>query len=136
MTAIPAPARSRHLVAGFWLLIAFVLVMASWPRPILIPGNPSDKVQHIAAFVVLTVAAVLAYRDMPRWRIALTLSGFGGLIEIVQLIPALHRQSDWADWRADTAAIVVTMAVMWLVAWGTRAARPVGRFSWKSFRRG
>jgi hypothetical protein len=34
----------------------------------------------------------------------LWLSLFGAFIEVVQAIPALHRDSDVLDWLADTAA--------------------------------
>ena len=46
-----------------------------------------------------------------------TLSLFGAVIEIVQSIPALHRDSDVLDWIADTAAVVVVLV---LVRWWRR----------------
>ena len=57
---------------------------------------------------------------MSRLRLLIVLSGFGALIEIVQAIPALHRDSDWRDWVADTVAILVTLAI---VAFVERHAR-------------
>ena len=96
---------SRLRSAAFWIAVAFTLVMASLPAPPQLPGEPSDKIQHILAFAVLTVLAVLAYPRAPRWRIAAGLALFGALIEAVQAIPVLHRSSDWRDWVADAAAV-------------------------------
>jgi hypothetical protein len=39
---------------------------------------------------------------------------FGAVIEVVQAIPMLHRDSDVMDWIADTAAVLV---VLLLIRW-------------------
>lgn len=101
----------RLLPWAFWAALAFAFVMATLPHPPRIPGDPVDKVQHMAAFAVLTALAWAAWPAMPRLRLAIVLSAFGALIEVVQAIPALHRDSDWRDWVADTAAILVTLAI-------------------------
>jgi hypothetical protein len=42
------------------------------------------------------------------------LSAFGGFIEVVQAIPALHRDSDIKDWIADTLACgIVLLFIRW-----------------------
>ena len=58
-----ADLRSRIVVLrlAFCGAVLFAMVMASLPQPPQIPGQPSDKVQHIFAFAVLTLLAVLAY---------------------------------------------------------------------------
>lgn len=101
----------RLLPWAFWAALALTFVMASLPHPPRIPGDPVDKVQHIAAFAVLTALAHAAWPAISRLRLLIILSAFGALIEVVQAIPALHRDSDWRDWVADTAAIVVTLAL-------------------------
>jgi hypothetical protein len=53
-------------------------------------------------------------------RLLLGLSLFGAFIEVVQAIPALHRDTDIWDWVADTAAVAAVLALVWL--W-RRAAR-------------
>lgn len=90
----------------------FAFVMAIVPRPPVLVENLSDKVQHAAAFAVLTVLAMGAFPRTRPIHIALGLSAFGGLIEIVQGLPAVHRDSDWYDWLADTVAILVAFAVI------------------------
>lgn len=88
------------------------LVMASLPQPPPLPGSPSDKVQHIMAFAVLTGLAALAFRKTSALKLLLLLSAFGALIEIVQLIPALHRDSEVMDWLADTAATAAVLCIL------------------------
>jgi hypothetical protein len=98
----------------FWAAALFAFVMAVLPHPPELPGHPSDKVQHIAAFAVLGLLGSLAYPRLAHRRILIGLSLFGALIEIVQSIPALHRDSDPLDWLADTiACAMVLFAVRW-----------------------
>jgi VanZ family protein len=98
--------------------------MALLPKPPHIPGDPSDKIQHILAFTVLAGLATAAYPRAPLLRIALLLSGFGALIELLQLIPPLHRDGNVVDWLADSAAVALVLAAVAAVRW--RRAR--GRF--------
>ncbi|MGE0178333.1 MAG: hypothetical protein AB7O91_00760 [Sphingomonas sp.] len=95
----------------FWAALAFALVMALLPHPPQMPGAPSDKVQHILAFLTLTALALAAYPGVSRLRLALALSAFGALIEFLQLIPALNRDAQWLDWIADTGAVLAVLAV-------------------------
>jgi VanZ family protein len=99
----------------FWSALAFAFAMAVLPHPPEVPGNPSDKVQHILAFGVLSVLGSFAFPRAGLVRIGISLSALGALIEIVQAIPALHRDCDVMDWIADTAAILVAMGAMSLV---------------------
>jgi VanZ family protein len=97
---------------AFWGAALFALVMASLPHPPPLPGTPSDKIQHIIAFVTLTGLAAFAYPASRVIVIFLALSGFGGAIELVQAIPALHRDASLLDWIADTAAVGITLAAV------------------------
>jgi VanZ family protein len=106
--------RPLHPRLLFWAAAAFAFVMAVLPHPPRVPGEPNDKIQHIAAFVTLAMLGAWAYRRTPLIWLAVGLSLFGALIEIVQAIPMLHRDSDVLDWVADTvAAGVVLVAVYW-----------------------
>lgn len=98
----------------FWAAAAFAFVMAILPQPPAVPGEPNDKVQHIAAFATLALLGSFAYPRVSLLRLLASLSVFGALIEVVQAIPALHRDSDILDWLADTAAVIaVLLAVRW-----------------------
>ena len=105
---------SRALYAAFWTALLFAFVMAVLPQPPKLPGAPTDKVLHIVAFLTLSALAATAYPRVGLVRIAVWLSAFGALIEIVQAVPALHRDADVVDWLVDTAAVAVALGVVWL----------------------
>jgi hypothetical protein len=97
-----------------WAAALFALVMALLPHPPEVPGHPSDKIQHIAAFAVLAVLGTLAYPRITATRLIIGLSLFGAAIEVLQAIPMLHRDSDPLDWLADTiACAIVLLALQW-----------------------
>jgi VanZ family protein len=99
----------------FWAATIFAFVMAVVPHPPQIPGEPNDKIQHVIAFATLGALGAWAYARTSVLRIAVGLSLFGALIEVVQAIPMLHRDSDALDWLADTVACgAVLLAVRWL----------------------
>jgi len=113
----PAAMTFRQLLRlAFWCAAVFAFVMAVLPHPPVVPGDPSDKVQHMIAFAVLTVLGSAAYPGLRPVMLALCLCVFGAVIEVVQLIPALGRDSDVRDWIADTLAVVVMLVVvqLWL----------------------
>ena len=101
----------------FWAAALFAFAMAVVPQPPQLPGAPSDKVQHIAAFLVLGGLASFAYPRTSPVYLGTGLSLFGAFIELVQYIPALHRDSDPIDWIADTAAAALILFFLhWLRA--------------------
>ena len=110
MVAEPRP---RILIMRFVFFgaVLFAMVMASLPQPPQIPGQPSDKLQHIIAFAVLTILARLAYPAARCLRLFVNLAAFGALIELVQTIPALHRDASVLDWLADCGAVAVVMGI-------------------------
>jgi hypothetical protein len=94
--------------------------MAVLPHPPQIPGNPNDKLQHMAAFATLSLLGNFAYPATPLLILFVRLSLFGAFIEVAQAIPLLHRDSDVLDWLADTLAVI---AVLISVGW-RRHSRP------------
>ena len=95
----------------FWAALLFALVMALSPQPP-VTVTVTDKWQHMAAFGALTVLACAGWPDAPLLRIAERLSFLGAMIELVQPIPALHRDCDIMDWFADTAMILGVVLVV------------------------
>lgn len=109
-----AERRASILRLVFWAAAAFAFAMAANPHPPHFEGEPGDKVEHMAAFATLALLAAMAWPGRRLAWIALGLSYFGAIIEIVQAIPALHRDCDIMDWVADTVAASVVLALVWL----------------------
>jgi hypothetical protein len=99
-------------LAAFAAALIFTLVMAWLPTPPAMPLGEEDKLWHVIAFVTLSVLASLAFPAARLWRIGERLSFLGALIEIVQSIPALHRDCDIKDWVADTIAVAAALAIV------------------------
>lgn len=116
------PVLPRRL--AFWAAAVFAFVMAVVPHPPELPGEPNDKIQHILAFATLGFLAGWAYARTSSWRLFAGLSLYGALIEAVQAIPPLNRDSDIKDWIADTVACGL---VLLMVAWfRSRQSRETG----------
>ena len=99
--------------AAFWLALAFAVVMAVLPKPPITPIDRfGDKIAHMVAFATLAGLAMVAFGSAARWRIIERLSFAGAVIEVVQTIAVLHRDSDVRDWIADTVAVVAVVAIM------------------------
>jgi VanZ family protein len=110
---------TRTARGAFWSAAIFAFVMAVLPHPPEVPGHPNDKVEHVVAFATLAVLASFAYPRAALMRLLAGLSAFGAIIEVVQAIPALQRDSDIKDWIADTMAVGVVLGLVW---WRRRAA--------------
>jgi VanZ family protein len=91
------------------------MVAALLPEPPTpLPFEAGDKVQHMLAFAVLSVLAAA----FPRGRLLelfAAMALLGGLIEVLQMIPALHRDAEVLDWAADCAASLAAL-VIWFAA--------------------
>lgn len=106
---------------AFWAAAVFALVMAVLPHPPAV--LMSDKLQHMAAFFVITLLGRAAYPRFPWLKLLLALVAFGGFIEIVQEIPEIHRDSQLSDWIADIVAVVIALACSSLFR-PSRSSRP------------
>jgi VanZ family protein len=114
------PQPRRWIQALFWAAALFALVMALLPHPPHFQGEPSDKVEHVAAFATLGLLGTFAFPRLSWLRLLVGLSAFGALIEVAQAIPFIHRDSDPIDWIADTIACAV---VLLLLRWWIGRAR-------------
>ena len=121
MSAAAFLARHRRAVRIlFWAAALFSFAMAINPHPPHFQGEPGDKVEHMAAFATLAALAAAGWPERNYAALGLGLSYFGAAIEIVQAVPALHRDCDIVDWAADTAALSLVLAAAFLIR---RAAR-------------
>lgn len=98
--------------AIFYAAAVFAFVMATLPKPPQLPGEPSDKVMHIVAFAVLGGLAAIGFPRQAAIRLVLGLVAFGASIELVQSIPALHRDAEIMDLIADFVAAAVGVWIM------------------------
>ena len=113
---IPGTRRSHWLQALFWCALLVALVMALLPQPPHLPiDRLGDKFEHMLAFSVLALLGSIAYSAMPLFRLGERLSFLGAVIELLQSIPALHRDCDIRDWIADTIAATIVLGLVYLV---------------------
>ena len=105
---------------AFFAALGFTFYSAVIPPRDALQLVPWDKAEHFIAFYALTGLAVAAFPKRNLFVLAVLLSAFGALIEIVQGLPMVHRDRDFWDWVADTAAIAAALAPMALVWWRAR----------------
>ena len=101
----------------FWLALAVTLVMALLPNPPAMAVQATDKVQHIAAFAALTFLAALGFPSLRLRVIFVCMAALGLAIEVLQMIPALHRDAQASDWLADCAATAATLLLCGALRW-------------------
>jgi len=102
---------------AFFAALIFTFYSAVIPPAHAWKMAPWDKAEHFIAFYALTGLAAAAFPKRNLFLIAVLLSSFGALIEIVQGLPLVHRDRDFWDWVADTIAILSALAPMLLVWW-------------------
>lgn len=108
----------------FSAAVVLTLVFAWTPHPPVLIAY--DNAQHGLAFAILAILGRMAFRKLPWQVLALSLAVLGAIIEIVQLIPQLHRSSDVYDWYADVAAMMLGLMLHTSVALWRSAASESG----------
>ena len=108
---------------AFWLALSVTLVMALLPNPPALPVQATDKVQHMAAFAALTFLAALGFPSLRLRVIFVWLAALGLAIEVLQMIPTLHRDAQASDWLADCAATLAALLLCGVLRWLCRGRR-------------
>ena len=114
----------RTFRLAFFAAAILSTVTALSPPPPFEPSFPyADKLQHFVIFAVLASLALFGFPRAPRRLIVERLSFLGAAIEVLQSIPALHRDCDVLDWATDTlaAGIAVLLLVRLVPALRSRA---------------
>lgn len=106
----------RRLKLVLFLAAAFAFVMAVLPHPPRLPGDPSDKVMHVLAFLALGTLAAAAFPRRSIVWLTVALAFYGATIELIQAIPTLHRDSEIADFAADVIAGLLAVSSVRLLA--------------------
>jgi hypothetical protein len=113
---------SRIAKWAFFAALIFTFYSAVIPPEHALQLVPWDKAEHFIAFYGLTGLAAAAFPNRHLLLIAVLLSAFGALIELVQGLAIVHRDKDFWDWVADSVAIGAALAPMLLVWWRRAAA--------------
>jgi len=121
MTPVTGPMLA---VLRFGFAVAMIAAFAVSISPLAMETgvDNGDKFAHILAFYGLTLFAAVSYPRGNAVVIALGMSAFGALIEIVQGLPFIGRDRDVADWIADTAAVLAALTPLYVASW---RARPI-----------
>ena len=101
----------RLLTPLLWLTVVAIYFLSIMP-PDDAPRLASDKVEHMTAFLTLTIMAALAFPKLSPGLIAAALAAFGAFIEFSQLLPIVHRDASALDWLADLCAIAFGLLVI------------------------
>ena len=107
----------RGVQLVFVAALVFTFTAAEMPAEKAPQLFPWDKAEHFAAFYTLTVLAAAAFPQRRLLMLAVLLSAFGALIELVQTLPIVNRDADFWDWVADTIAIAAALLPLALIQW-------------------
>lgn len=90
------------------LSIIAIVFLATTSQAYPIPASASDKVNHLMAFIELTLLSRLSWPDARPWHYAPLLLTFGFAIEVIQAtLP--YRDFSLADVAADGLGIAIVM---------------------------
>ena len=90
-----------------WIALGALVWLSVTPRPPALDLPQGDKLQHLAAYALLTFWFVqLPVSRAGRWRNALALAAFGVSMEFVQLAIGYRTFSVW-DMAANTLGVAV-----------------------------
>ena len=98
----------------YGLAVAILLYLCLAPSHDLPNVRMWDKLEHAIAWAVLAGTGLLLW---PRrlWEIGAFSVALGALVEVLQGLPAIHRDSDWRDWVADCLGVAVAILVWRLI---------------------
>mgnify|MGYP005841635317 CR=1 FL=1 len=96
-----------------------ILYLATTNDPYPIPSASSDKLNHLLAFIELTIASRLAWPGLSRVWIILGVMAFGLAIELIQAqLP--YREFSLLDLAADGAGIAIGLLPCGFIFGGDR----------------
>lgn len=106
------PVRLR--VGLYAAAVAVLLYLCLAPSQDLPSISLWDKSEHAIGWAVLAGSGLLLFPRHP-WRIVGFTVAFGALIEVLQGLPAIHRDSDVRDWIADCVGVAAAYLVFRLM---------------------
>ena len=113
----------RLWLAIAWTLVALAVLVSLMPVSQL-PQPPvvNDKMEHLAAYMLLSLWFAGIYPRSRYWIIAIGLCVMGVLIEVAQGAMRYGRQADILDVLANSAGVILGLglALLWLGGWAQR----------------
>lgn len=105
-----------------WAFILFAIILSLIPGQKLPPTGVSDKLEHAAAYMLLTLWFTGLYPRSSYWRIGLSMLLLGIVIEIAQGLMPFGRQADLRDVFANSIGILLgfVIALMGVGGWAQR----------------
>ncbi len=105
-----------------WAFILFAIILSLIPGQKLPPTGVSDKLEHAAAYMLLTLWFTGLYPRSSYWRIGLSMFLLGIVIEIAQGLMPFGRQADLRDVFANSIGILLgfVIALMGVGGWAQR----------------
>ena len=106
------------LARGAFAVVVLVSLGVLFAPGSAVPAAPFgfDKVVHLGLFLALAVSG--RWAGVPRTVLAAGLPVYAAVSELVQALPALHRDATLGDWVADVAG-----ALLGLLLWGVAGRR-------------
>ena len=117
------------LSIGWTLIVLAVLVSILPVNRLPQPPGVNDKVEHMAAYMLLSLWFAGIYPRSRYWIIAIGLCVMGVLIEFAQGAMHLGREADVLDVLANSSGVVVGLglSLLWLGGWAQRLETWVGK---------
>lgn len=100
---------ARLSLAAASLVIAYGAFAPPGRAPSLMPW---DKAEHFTAFFGLMALSLVSFPKTSIWRLAALLTAVGGLVELVQGLPMVHRDCDWKDWAAEVLGLCAVIGII------------------------
>lgn len=106
-----------NIVRHYWAVISSVAlgvitILSLIPLSELPVAPGSDKFHHLAAYGLVAFPIALR-RHRFCWGLILLIILWGGLIELVQ--PLVNRYAEWADFTANSAGIMLAVALAFAI---------------------
>lgn len=121
-------ARPGLWLAGAALLALAIAVGSLLPGAAVAPVAGYDKIEHVAAYLLLAawLTGLVAPRHYPSVALATVLFGVG--LELAQGAFTATREAEWADVAANAAGTGAALLVAWLGGggWALRVERWLG----------
>src|ERR1700712_150410 len=89
------------LARGTFAVVVLVSLAVLFAPGSAVPSAPAGtgKAVHLTLFLALAVSG--RWAGIPRGALAAALPLYAAVSELLQAIPALHRDATWGDWVAD-----------------------------------